>query len=101
MNSLEDQVRQSILLILRTLPGDLNEKAIQHLSGAPFDDAGLMISLLFARMLEITLERLNGVPKKNLFAFLDAMGVSLLLPSAATVPLTFAVTGRLPSPVPK
>lgn len=56
----------------------------------PLDgDAGTMLQRVFARLLEIALERLNKAPEKNLLAFLDTMVVSLLPPSPAKAPLTF------------
>lgn len=65
-------------------------------------DAGTMLQRIFARLLEITLERLNMVPEKNLLAFLDVMGVSLLPPSTAKVPLNFSLTpGNTATLVPK
>ena len=39
-------------------------------------DAGTMLQRIFARLMEIALDRVNRVPEKNLLAFLDAMGVS-------------------------
>ena len=68
----------------------------------PEGDAGTMLQRIFARLLELALQRLNQVPEKNLLAFLDTMGVSLLPPAAATVPLTFSSTpGSPPIFVPK
>jgi hypothetical protein len=63
---------------------------------APEGDAGTMLQRIFARLLELALQRLNQVPEKNLLAFLDTMGVSLLPPAAATVPLTFSSTPGSP-----
>lgn len=60
-------------------------------------DAGTMLQRIFARLLEIALERLNNVPEKNLLAFLDVMGVSLLPPSTAKVPLNFSLTPGNPA----
>ena len=60
-------------------------------------DAGTMLQRIFARLLEIALERLNKVPEKNLLAFLDVMGVSLLPPSTAKVPLNFSLTSGNPA----
>lgn len=71
----------------------LSEQQVRELLARPFDDPGLMLSLIFARLLELALQRLNRVPEKNRLAFLDAMGVSLLSPSPARVPLTFGLTG--------
>ena len=69
---------------------------------APEGDAGTMLQRIFARLLELALQRLNQVPEKNLLTFLDTMGVSLLPPAAATVPLTFSSTpGSPPIFVPK
>jgi hypothetical protein len=50
-----------------------------------------MLLRIFARLMEITLERLNKVPEMNLCAFLNATGISLLPPVPARVPLTFAL----------
>ena len=73
----------------------------EQLFANPFDDAGVMLALCFARLMEITLERLNQAPEKNLRAFLDTMGVSLLLPAPARVPLTFTpADGSVPALVP-
>ncbi|MEN8260056.1 MAG: hypothetical protein ABFS02_05625 [Pseudomonadota bacterium] len=44
---------------------------------------------IFARYFEITAQRLNRVPDKNYFAFLNALGVSRIPPTPAQVPLTF------------
>ena len=55
-------------------------------------DAGTMLLRIFTRLMEITLERLNKVPEMNLYAFLNATGVSLLPPVPARVALTFALT---------
>jgi hypothetical protein len=68
----------------------------------PSGDAGTMLQRIFARLLELALQRLNRVPEKNFLAFLDAMGVTLLPPSAAKAPLTFSLTaGTPPTLVPK
>src|SRR4029453_2256435 len=63
---------------------------------APEGDAGTMLQRIFARLLELALQRLNQVPDENLLAFLDTMGVSLLPPAVATVPLTFSSTPGSP-----
>jgi uncharacterized phage protein gp47/JayE len=55
-------------------------------------DAGTMLQVIYARLLEIALERFNQVPDKNLLAFLETMAVQLLPPSPARVPLTFGLT---------
>src|SRR4029453_9180748 len=53
-----------------------------------------MLPRIFTRLLEITLQRLNEAPSKNFDAFLNAVGVSLLPPVPARVPLTFSLTPR-------
>ena len=70
----------------------LGVEQVRDLLGRPFDDPGLMLALTYARLFELAIQRLNQVPEKNLLAFLDAMGVSLLPPAPARVPLTFALT---------
>ena len=54
-------------------------------------DAGSALAAIFAHYLEILLARLNRVPEKQLIAFLDLMGVGLLQPAAARVPLVFSL----------
>ena len=60
------------------------------------DDAGAMLQRIFARLMEIALQRLNRVPEKNLLAFLDAMGVSVRPASPAKAPLTFSLLPNVP-----
>lgn len=68
----------------------------------PEGDVGTMLQRIYARLMELALQRLNQVPEKNLLAFLDTMGVSLLSPSPAQVPLTFSLTpGAAATFVPK
>ena len=55
------------------------------------DDVGMVLAAIYAHYLEILLERLNRVPQKNFLAFLDLLGVALLPPSAATVPVVFTL----------
>ena len=54
-------------------------------------DVGVMLQRIFARLLEITLDRLNRVPEKNVVAFLDTMGIALLPPSPARAPVTLTL----------
>lgn len=64
-------------------------------------DVGTMLQRIFARFMELAIQRLNQVPEKNLLAFLDAMGVTLLGPSAAEVPLVFGLAAsRGPTVIP-
>ncbi len=89
---------------LRNILEDLQTRTLIDLpewTPPPVGDAGTMLQRLFARLLEITLQRLNQAPEKNLLAFLNTLGLSLLSPSPAKAPLTFAVTeGNPPTLVP-
>jgi uncharacterized phage protein gp47/JayE len=78
------------------------EQQIREFLAKPFDDAGLMLSVVYARLMELSIERLNRVPEKNFLAFLDTMGVSPMPPSPARVPLIFALSpGAGPTLVPR
>lgn len=54
-------------------------------------DRGTALVHVSARMAEVVADRLNQVPERNLLAFLNLLGVDLLPPHAARVPLTFAL----------
>jgi hypothetical protein len=62
---------------------------LRDMLGQDLPDAGLMLALIYARMTGLGIERLNRAPEKHLVAFLDALGVASLPPSAAAAPLTF------------
>ena len=53
--------------------------------------SGLSAALtgIFSRFSEIVIQRLNKTPDKNLLAYLDMLGLSLLPPRPARAPLTF------------
>ncbi|MCX7747996.1 MAG: putative baseplate assembly protein [Clostridia bacterium] len=53
------------------------------------NDAGQMLHKIFARLMEIAIQRYNRVPDKNRTAFLDIMGISPIPPFPAGVPLVF------------
>lgn len=64
-------------------------------------DAGTALQQGFARLVELILQRLNRVPDKTLLAFLETVGVSLLAPAPARVPVTFTLApGSPPTVVP-
>lgn len=65
---------------------DPNGKDFEPEKGA----SGALINI-FARFAELIIERLNQVPEKNLLAFLDMLGASLLPPRPARTPLTFSL----------
>jgi hypothetical protein len=92
--------------------GAIPPDRLRALVARELPDAGLMLALIYARMMGLSIERLNRVPEKHLVAFLDALGIAPLPPSAATAPLTFdllpasgatlirqgALAGTLPAP---
>ncbi len=53
------------------------------------DDSGVVLTRLFAKLMEIVLERLNGVPEKNFVAFLDLLGIDRLPGNSARTPVKF------------
>lgn len=55
----------------------------------PGGDPGAALVEIFARFMEVIIERLNRVPDKNLLAFLEMIGVSLLPPMPARAPVQF------------
>jgi Baseplate J-like protein len=83
---------EQILEQLRKLAAEYVPEWQAYQDGRP--DAGIMLHRIFTRLLEITLQRLNEAPSKNFDAFLNAVGVSLLPPVPARVPLTFSLTPR-------
>ncbi len=95
---LDDRALKEILEQLQTLAATL----APEWTPPPEGDAGTMLQRIFARLMELALQRLNQVPEKNLLAFLETMGVSLLSPSPAKAPLTFGLTpGTPPTFVPQ
>jgi hypothetical protein len=63
-------------------------KDFDEATGAP---KGVSAGLIGAsgRFADVLIQRLNQVPQKNFFAFLDLQGAALLPPQPARVPLTF------------
>jgi predicted phage baseplate assembly protein len=51
--------------------------------------AGWALLEIFARHMEVVIERLNQAPDKNLLAFLDMLGISLIPAQAARAPVVF------------
>ena len=94
---LDTRVLQDVLLQLQQQAGaDLPEW-----KPSPQGDVGTMLQRIFARFMELAIQRLNQAPEKNFFAFLDAMGVTLQPPSPSQVPLVFGLSaGRGPTVVP-
>ena len=84
----EGQLRTLLAAYAADWDGD---DAMPEWKGVPgaFGDALVRI---FARYAEIVIERLNRTLDKNLLAFLDMLGESLLPPQPARVPLTFSLS---------
>ncbi len=59
-------------------------------------DPGRRLIDLFARLVELLLERLNRVPEKNFLSFLDLTGVERFPGAPAEAPVTFLVSKRAP-----
>jgi hypothetical protein len=69
--------------------------APQWMQGAAADvPEGLSAAVIgiFGRFSEIIIQRLNKTPEKNLLAYLDMLGLSILPPRPARVSLTFLLT---------
>ena len=80
--------------IVRQILGDPETKGLRDYytpgwtstsSGAP----GVVMVNLFARLMEIIIERLNAVPDKQFVAFLDLVGIDRLPGSPARAPVQF------------
>jgi hypothetical protein len=59
-------------------------------------DPAYQLLLVFGRLMEILLERLNQVPDKNFLAFLDMVGVEASPGAPAAVPMTFLPSAKAP-----
>ncbi len=77
-----------------------------QLERRPNDGPVVALVEIFARYMEIAIERLNRVPERNFLAFLDMIGTSLLPPKAARAPVQFLLAagakteGRVPAGTP-
>jgi hypothetical protein len=56
----------------------------------------IAVTQVFARYLYAILQRLNQVPDKNKLAFLDLLGIQLIAPAAARVPIVFQLAEQAP-----
>lgn len=79
-----DQVVEMLNQKNERAPNEANGSALQLGKGT----SGALIRI-FARFAELITDRLNRVPEKNLLAFLDLLGASLMPPKSARAPLTF------------
>jgi hypothetical protein len=84
-----------------TVLEQLRSKAPGYLTGfvPTFGGAGDTLFQVLAEFAGLVIERLNKAPDKDFLAFLDAMGVTLLPPRAARVPLVFSVAPSAPTDV--
>src|SRR5256714_1499117 len=80
--------------ISRQLRKLLGAYAPQWKERGPGASPGLSDALIgiFSRFSEIVIQRLNKTPEKNLLAYLDMLGLSVLPPHPARAPLTFFLT---------
>ncbi|MFZ0388995.1 MAG: putative baseplate assembly protein [Calditrichia bacterium] len=58
-------------------------------------DPGTALLKIFARFAEQIIHRMNQVPRKNMTAFLDMLGIKLLPAQSARVPLTFQLSAGI------
>jgi hypothetical protein len=58
--------------------------------------AGFAFAKIFSEMAELVIRRLNKSPDNNFLAFLDMLGVKLLPPQPAMVPVTFKISSGVP-----
>lgn len=59
-------------------------------------DPGVRLAELFARLAELLIDRLNGVPEANFLSFLEFTGVERFPGAPAEAPVTFLVSKRSP-----
>jgi hypothetical protein len=55
------------------------------------DDPGVVLAMLFGKLMEIVLRRLNRVPEKHFIAFLNLLGIDRLPGNPARTPVQFAL----------
>lgn len=93
------------VLLDRRRQGDFYEELLKHFRDGNDSDQSqpdLQVDTLFrifALMLETLTQRLNQAPDKNLLAFLNMVGISLLPPRSARVPLVFTLSAKSGPPV--
>ena len=58
--------------------------------------ADIAVTQVFARYVYAILQRLNQVPDKSKLAFLDLLGIQLIAPAAARVPIVFQLAEQAP-----
>ncbi len=88
--------RRSISDILKQILGDAETKGLRDFytpewTSTSSDDPGVVMANLFARLMEIIIERLNSVPDKNFLTFLDLAGIDRLPGNPARVPIQFTL----------
>ena len=88
---IDSRTSEAIVRQVQTLLGSYAtvSQADPKVTLAPDKGASRALIEIFGRFAELIIERLNQVPGKNLLAFLDLIGASLLPPQPARVPLTF------------
>jgi hypothetical protein len=85
-------VEQIQKLALKYYPHEYFPEAWKDLSSIQSDKQADALIRIFARMMEILINRLNKVPDKNFLTFLDLIGVRLSPPTVARAPLVFTMT---------
>ncbi len=90
---LDDRSAQDVLAEAQDLAKNTYLPGVWTGYADPGDPAFQLLGV-FARLMEILIERLNRVPEKNLLAFLDMVGVEPSPGSPATLPVTFLPSAK-------
>ena len=79
-------IARQVRTLLQTYTPDWQGAVVSRDGQSAPGDFGDALVRIFARYAEIVIERLNRTPEKNLLAYLDLLGESLLPPEPARVP---------------
>src|ERR1044072_1353751 len=88
---ISDDVVRQLIRLMRIYSGNEASETAPEVGFFPDKGASRALVEIFGRFTELIIGRLNQVPNKNLLAFLDLIGASLLPPQPARVPLTFSL----------
>lgn len=95
--NIQEILDELMLLTRQKLPEWNNEKYISE-DEEYEEDALKVLHRVFARLMEITIERINKVPEKNRMKFLEIAGIEILPPSPSEAPVIFS-NAKITNPV--
>lgn len=88
--------RRTLNVLVRQMLGDpitgvsgLRQVYTPEWTSLEREDPGVVLAMLFGKLMEVVLERLNRVPEKNCIAFLDLLGIDRLPGNSARTPVKF------------